>query len=578
MKVLLAETAGFCKGVRRAMTKVLEHSDQTAGPIFTDGPLIHNPQTIDILEKRGVQILKQSDHPTGSDTVFIRTHGVSPERRREIAEMGAFVCDATCPDVARIQGLIRRHRRAGETIVIVGDRRHAEVIGLKGYAEEAGFVIESPEEVSQLPEARKVCVVAQSTLERSVYDRVSRAVKERYPEVEVLDTICPSTYRRQDDIRRLSLEAEAVVVVGGRNSANTRHLVQISEGNGRPTFHVETADELDENSLKRFRRVAVTAGASTPNWILMQVVDRLREIDPEGSSLLLRRLKQLGRFLVKSNLFLALGSAMLCYANSRLMGISLGWLPYAVAFSFILSVHLISHFTDQGNLELKKSRRLSSLHMSSKFFVALAAVAAASALLLAATHGVIPLLVMLSLIALGTVYRMDLPLRIFPVGTRKLSLRLIPASKDLFMALGWSFVTVFFPLLLKNLPFLSPAFFLTFFSTFLLVTVRSLVFDLRDLQGDLIVGRETLPTVIGTKWTKVMVYSMVALQAAIIATGALFGWLSRFGWYMLAVAAYVCVYLILFHRGTIKRETPVEVMGDSQFILAGLLAFFYSMR
>jgi 4-hydroxy-3-methylbut-2-enyl diphosphate reductase len=294
--------------------------------------------------------------------------------------------------------------------------------------------------------------------------------------------------------------------------------------------------------------------------------------------LLLRWLKQFGRFLVKSNLFVALGSAMLCYANSRLMGISLGWLPYAVAFSFILSVHLMSHFTDQGNLELKRSRRLSSLRISSKFFVVLAALAAASALLLAAVHGVITLLVMLALIGLGMVYRMDLPIWIFPVGIRKLSLRLIPASKDLFMALGWSFVTVFFPLLLKNLPILSPAFFLTFLSTFLLVTVRSLVFDLRDLQGDLIVGRETLPTVIGTKWTKVMVYTLVVLQAAIIASGVLFGWLSRFGWYMLAISIYVCAYLALFHRGTINRETPVEVMGDSQFILAGLLAFLYSMR
>src|SRR3990172_6225815 len=151
MKVLLAESAGFCKGVRRAMSKVLEYSDQAGGPIYTDGPLIHNPQTIEILEQRGVKIMRESDQPSASATVFIRTHGVTPERRREIADMGAFVCDATCPDVARIQGLIRRHRRAGETIVIVGDRKHAEVIGLKGYAEDAGFVIESPEEVSQLP-------------------------------------------------------------------------------------------------------------------------------------------------------------------------------------------------------------------------------------------------------------------------------------------------------------------------------------------------------------------------------------------------------------------------------------------
>ena len=169
MKVILAQTAGFCKGVRRAMARVLEQSDMADRPIYTDGPLIHNPQTIQALERRGVRIMDEENRPAEGDTIFIRTHGVSPERREEIKKLGGNLCDATCPDVARIQGLIRKHRNAGDLVVIVGDSKHAEVIGLAGYAGDSGWVINSPDEVADLPDAESVCVVAQSTQTRELY-------------------------------------------------------------------------------------------------------------------------------------------------------------------------------------------------------------------------------------------------------------------------------------------------------------------------------------------------------------------------------------------------------------------------
>ena len=559
------------------MARVLEQSDQAAGgPIFTDGPLIHNPQTIEILKRRGVRIMDEENHPSEGETIFIRTHGVTPERREEIKRMGGPVCDATCPDVARIQGLVRRHHRAGEMVVIVGDRKHAEVVGLAGYAKGEGHVLNTVKEVAALPEATSVCVVAQSTLTREIYKQVTDAVRERFGNVEVLDTICPSTHRRQDELRELAADADAVVVVGGKNSANTRHLVQISEGVRTPTFHVETADELEETSLRRFRTVAVTAGASTPNWILMQVVERLREIEPENASGAWRRLRRTLRFMVRSNLYVAFGSAMLCYANARLMGISLGWLPYAISFCYILSVHLISRFTVSGDVVLENLTAPMPGSRLNKLLLWLSIVSAAAALILAGTQGAAPFLIMFLLIGLGMIYRIDIPGKLLAIGARKLSLRLIPASKDLFMALGWSVVTVMFPFYLKGLPLLTPAFALIFISTFLLVTVRSLLFDLRDIQGDLIVGRETLPTLIGTKRTSALLYSLTTLQAIVIAAGTVAGWLSGFGWVMLAVSVYIFCYLQLFHRRTLQGEIPVEVTGDSQFVLAGVLALLFS--
>jgi len=575
LKVILAQTAGFCKGVRRAMNLVLEKSEQESRPLYTDGPLIHNPQTIEILERRGIRVLNKGEQPGRGDILFIRSHGISPKRRQELNSLGVDLCDATCPDVAKIQGLIRRYTRAGYTVLIVGDKNHAEVIGLAGNAADKGYVVSDPMEVKDLPPAEKVCMVAQSTLEPELYSRVSEAVKARYDDVLVLDTICPSTYRRQEELKKLARSADAVVVVGGKNSANTRRLVQISKSLGTPTFHVETADEIEESEMRHFRNVAVTAGASTPNWILLQVVDRLKEIEHEGSSLTLRQLRKVGRFIVKANILVAFGSAMLCYANARLMGISLGWLPYAVAFCYILSIHLLSHLTDQGAFEVTRTQRLLPYRAEGKIFLTFAIVSAVLALVLTSLKGLVSFSLMLLLCVLGTLYRLDISALRLPIRGKEFSLRLIPASKDIFMGLGWSFVTVFFPLLLTGLPIMNPAFFLAFTVTFLLVTIRSLFFDIRDIQGDQIVGRETLPTIIGTRGTKILILSLASLQALLIALGAAFGWLTAFGYPMLLVTAYICLYLYLFHQRVIHQGTGVEIMGDMQFILAGVLAILY---
>jgi len=576
LKVILAKTAGFCKGVRRALNMVLEKSEQEPGPLYTDGPLIHNPQTIEILERRGIKVAGKGKSPGPGDTLFIRTHGISPERRQELLSLRVRLCDATCPDVAKIQGLIRLYKRSGHTIIIVGDKNHAEVIGLAGNAGDMGHVVTEAREVKDLPPAERVCIVAQSTFDPDIYSRVAQAVKERYSEVVVLDTICPSTYRRQEEIRKLAQSADAVVVVGGKNSANTCRLVQISENIGTPTFHVETAGEIKESDMQRFHSVAVTAGASTPNWILMEVVDRLKEIEYQASSSILRALRKAVRFIIKGNLLVAFGSVMLLYANARLMGIILDWLPYLVAFCYILSVHLLSHFTDQGAFELTLDHRLSAYRTQGKLYITLSAISAIMALILAGLKGLVSFSLMLLLIVLGALYRIDIFKFIsLPINAKNYSLRLIPASKDLFMALGWSFVTVFFPLFLTGIPFLTPAFFLTFATTFLLVTVRSLFFDIRDIQGDKIVGRETLPTIIGTRGTKILIMSLTSFQALLLILGSGERWLTGFGYFMLLVTAYIFFYLFLYHRRVIYQGTDVEIMGDMQFILAGILALIY---
>lgn len=276
-EVIIAKSAGFCWGVKRAFDKVLEIAEASApsDKLYTLGPLIHNPQAVRELERKGVKVLDEVAGKIGG-TVFIRTHGLSPSEREKLRKSGAKIVDATCPDVGIIQGLVRKHVRKGYNIVIIGDHKHPEVKALQGYAEGKGMVVNSLSEAESLPSNwTRICVVAQSTQDEKRFNELVDFLKKRYANCEVFDTICASTMERQDEVKRLADVVDAMVVVGGHNSANTARLAEISRETGVPTFHVETAEELDLEALKRFEKIGITAGSSTPDWLINELVKKL---------------------------------------------------------------------------------------------------------------------------------------------------------------------------------------------------------------------------------------------------------------------------------------------------------------
>ena len=209
--------------------------------------------------------------------LLVRAHGIPPQRKALLDTLSVTVEDATCPDVAKIQRLIHEHARQGFHIVIFGDPGHAEVAGLLGYAEGRGIVVNSPEEVSTLPVTEPVCLVSQSTQLPLSYSRIADAVRARFPKAVVLDTICKSTRNRQQELIAMANQVEAFVVVGGNHSANTLRLVELARSL-KPTFHIETSDELPAKTLRKFTTVGLTAGASTPAFILDAVKKALEEI------------------------------------------------------------------------------------------------------------------------------------------------------------------------------------------------------------------------------------------------------------------------------------------------------------
>jgi (E)-4-hydroxy-3-methyl-but-2-enyl pyrophosphate reductase len=244
-RIKLAKNAGFCMGVRRAVNMALEAAKKKNGPICTCGPLIHNPQVLRILEGKGIKSIPgdagrvSSPETSSYSTIIIRAHGLSPQERRTLKETGARIIDATCPHVGKVQGIIRRYAQEGYATIIVGESDHAEVIGLMGYAQGNGHVVNRLEDVDSLPPLDKVCMVAQTTQDRSLFQAVAEKVERKYPGVKIFNTLCDSTRQRQDEASNLAKKVNAMVVVGGRESGNTRRLAQISEAAGIPTFLVE---------------------------------------------------------------------------------------------------------------------------------------------------------------------------------------------------------------------------------------------------------------------------------------------------------------------------------------------------
>jgi len=244
MKIVVAKMSGFCMGVRRAVETVLDAPEKHPAPICTYGPLIHNPQVLELLQAKGIAAI--SDIPErGSGTVLIRAHGVPPDTKKRLKAAGFNVIDATCPRVIRVQSIIRRHARQGFAVVIIGEKDHPEVVGLLGYAGTNGHVVASIEELDTLPAFAKAIIVAQTTQNMRFYEAVKDWAGRTHPHYKIFETICDSTESRQADVQQLAESVDAVVVVGGRDSGNTRRLYEIACQTGKPAFHVESETDLE---------------------------------------------------------------------------------------------------------------------------------------------------------------------------------------------------------------------------------------------------------------------------------------------------------------------------------------------
>jgi 4-hydroxy-3-methylbut-2-enyl diphosphate reductase len=281
VEIIVADNAGFCFGVKRALELVARAADDTSRRVYTLGALIHNPQEIARLEGSGVKrVGTVSEVEEG--TLVLSAHGVDPGVEQDAKTRGLPVIDATCPFVKRAHGHIVTLAREGYSVVILGDPGHREVEGLAARVSGKAAIVATATEAEKLPFRKRYGLVVQTTQRPQALREVGGALAERCRELRVFNTICEATMKRQESARELAEEVDAMIVVGGRNSANTRRLAEICAATGTPTHHVETADELESAWIAGATRVGVTAGASTPGWIIENVVSRLRELEAEG--------------------------------------------------------------------------------------------------------------------------------------------------------------------------------------------------------------------------------------------------------------------------------------------------------
>src|SRR6186713_564943 len=279
MEVLLAEEFGFCFGVERAVEMVEDALDEGVRPIRSLGPLIHNAQEMERLGELGVSTIDVPDEADADTIAVIRAHGVTPQVQRDLEGRAAKVIDATCPFVTRVQHLAERAAKQGRDVVVAGNPDHPEMIGVVGYAPNNTYVVRDATEVGTLPKLRSPLVVSQTTIKLQTFLEVAEAVRERADaEPEVVNTICSATRDRQDAARGLAGQVDVFYVIGGRHSSNSVKLLAVCQEQCAKSFLIETPAEINASDLEGVGRVGVTAGASTPNWLIDQVVERLHQI------------------------------------------------------------------------------------------------------------------------------------------------------------------------------------------------------------------------------------------------------------------------------------------------------------
>ncbi len=278
LEVILSPHAGYCFGVKRAMRLRDQVLECFGGIIYTLGDVIHNPPEVGRLKARGVLPVESLDEVEEGATLVLRAHGVHPDIIREAERRGINILDATCPFVQRSQNFVKQFSEAWRTVIIIGDREHPEVKGIAGHAGSTVIIVNDTGEAERIPLFESAGVVIQTTFPRAEAERIIEALARKVADLSVHDTICQATEARREATLTLAKRVDLMLVVGGRNSSNTKRLHQVCTDAGVPTRFIESPDELDPAWLMDARRVGITTGTSTPDWLIDAVLERLKMI------------------------------------------------------------------------------------------------------------------------------------------------------------------------------------------------------------------------------------------------------------------------------------------------------------
>jgi len=573
MKIIVAKTAGFCMGVRRAVEMALDAPSKHQEPIYAYGPLIHNPQVLKLFEEKGISVLHEiPDRGTG--TVLVRAHGVPPEAKQALRTAGFHVIDATCPRVIKVQTIIRMHAKKGYASIIIGDRDHPEVIGLLGYAGGKGYVAGSQSELESLPAFDKAIVVAQTTQSTRFFRDVKAWFGRKSPHYKVFGTICDSTEKRQQEAYEMARQVDALVVVGGYASGNTRRLAAIVEQTGTPVYHVETEAELNLEALGNTRNIGITAGASTPNWITKRIFRALEAIPVQQAAGWRGLFFKLRRVLLLTNIYVALGAGCLCFTCTKLQGIRPYPLLVLIAFLYVLSMHTLNHLTGTQADRYNDPDRAAFYRGNRMGLTLLAIVAGAAGLLAAYAIGTRPFLALLTMSVLGLSYNLTLIPASLQSRFKYRRIRDVPGSKTVLIAVAWGVVTSIFPALtvtgevgLSSL--------MVFLWSMCVVFVRTAFFDVLDMQGDRIVGKETIAVLLGEQRSMRLLRTLAVVSLAVLLLGCALQLFTNLGILLTVSPLIVMLIMRAYRQGYLLPGVRLEFLVDTHFVIAGLVTLLW---
>ena len=565
-------------GVKRAVDLAIDHAARQ-GALTTLGPLIHNRQTLDMLRDRGVTEHDADAPPPAKGGVLIRAHGVPPALEQRFSQAGCDVIDGTCPKVKTVQMVIKKYRERGYSIIITGDQGHAEVVGLLGYAGNDAFLIQTAAEIPNLPQRPKWCLVSQTTFDSRLFDEIAKRIKAHCvnSDVVVKKTICSATDKRQTETRSLATVVDVVVVVGGRESANTKRLASVVQECGKRAVLVETEAEIRWEDLAGSSIVGVTAGASTPGWMIKRVVDHIEFLANSRSHGFKNRVRYALDIAVNLNVIVSMGAVALLYASSYLQGYPFSWRGSLLCYLYFFSMYL---WNSLASIEIMQHLGLTRYRFyRSHKTILFGLCGLGMAILLAVSFSVGGSLFMLVLFATvaGAVYHVPIVPRFLQGLFRNRTLKDFPTSRDLSVALAWAVLLTFIPQAEQGALKVSLLTGFCFAWIFFLSYIRSLMFDMRDIEGDRIMGRETLITIIGERRVRAVIRFLLWLCAVIIVVFPLVLYLydaplfyarSAAIWLQLPVLGSVALFIRLSRSKRIKQSALFSILADMQLFIA----------
>ncbi|MBW1614563.1 MAG: 4-hydroxy-3-methylbut-2-enyl diphosphate reductase [Deltaproteobacteria bacterium] len=557
------------------MEIALSEANKGDGKLFTYGPIIHNQQVLDLLRSKGVDV-KEDINTHDRGRIIIRAHGITPTEREKIRSSNLKLIDATCPRVAKVQAIIKKYSKKGYTPVIFGDAKHPEVIGLMGYSKGQGIIISSVEDVEKLSDKKKLILVSQTTQDADAYREIIDAIKGRYPDAIIFDTICDETYKRQREVRSLASEVDSMVIVGGYNSGNTKRLYQVSRSTGKPTYHIETEKELQNSWFSSTETTGVTAGASTPNWMIRKVTDRLKTMGKTRQYPLRSVFKRVFQFLVKITLPEAIGAFSLTYAGILLSRGNADFIYPFLALFYVFSMHVLNRFLDKEASAYNDPGTALFYATHKTFLIITSLIGICAGLILSLSLGIAQFLLFLALTILGLVYSIPIiPWRLGYLG-RYGKIKDLPGSKNITEALAWGTISSLLPIIGWPKPFW-PGVLVSFFFVSSMCYIRSGLFDILNMQGDLIVGKETLPVALGEERAIKLLLLLNSLFGILLLLSTAIGMVSNLGYFFIVCFMISFFYLEAYNKGWIRAGYFLQSLAEVNLFLAGVFAFMWEL-